>query len=72
MSWCKVECVVGGIDCVGVAKEQTAPPPLVIMSLSIKITLNPKNGTNEVCLLLSSCHHANTHMYMYQYCWQVK
>ena len=34
---------------VSVMVEQAPPPPLVVMSLSLKIILNPKNGTNEVC-----------------------
>ena len=33
---------------VSVMVEQAPPPPLVVMSLSLKIILNPKNGTNEV------------------------
>ena len=36
---------------VSVMLEQATPPPLVVMSLCLKITLNPKNGTNEVCVL---------------------
>lgn len=34
---------------VSVMVEQAPPPPLIVMSLSLKIILNPKNGTNEVC-----------------------
>ena len=35
---------------IAVATEQAPPPPLVVMSLSMKITLNPRTGTNEVGL----------------------
>lgn len=40
---------------VSVMLEQATPPPLVVMSLCLKITLNPKNGTNEVCVLCGVC-----------------
>ena len=48
ISWCKCEAVVQDMDHISVATEQAPPPPLVVMSLSVKITLNPKSGTNEV------------------------
>ena len=48
VSWCKVECVVGGMESVGVASVQAPPPPLVTMSLSLTFLLNPKTRTNEV------------------------
>jgi len=48
VSWCKCEAVVGEMGSVSVMLEQATPPPLVVMSLCLKITLNPKNGTNEV------------------------
>ena len=50
ISWCKCEAVIQTMDLVTVATEQPPPPPLVVMSLSVKITLNPKTGTNEVCV----------------------
>lgn len=48
VSWCKVECVVGGVESVKVAPSQAPPPPLVTMSLSFTLSLNPKTHTNEV------------------------
>lgn len=39
------------MDHITVATEQEPPPPLVVMSLSVKITLNPKTGANEVTVL---------------------
>ena len=47
VSWCKCEAVVS-MNSVVVAAKQAPPPPLVVMSLSLKITVNPKTGTNEV------------------------
>ena len=38
------------MDHVIVAKEQTLPPPLVVMSLNIKSVLNLKTRSNEVCV----------------------
>ncbi len=54
MSWCKCEAVVDSMKCVVVAAEQAPPPPLVVMSLSMKMTLNPRTGTNEVGVALMS------------------
>ncbi len=50
VSWCKCEAVINSMNAIAVATEQAPPPPLVVMSLSLKITLNPKTGTNEVGL----------------------
>lgn len=36
------------MNAITVAMEQAPPPPLVVMSLSLKITVNPRTGTNEV------------------------
>ena len=48
VSWCKCEAVVDSLTHITVATEQAPPPPLVVMSLSMKITVNPRTGTNEV------------------------
>ena len=40
--------MVQSMDHVTVAREQAPPPPLVVMSLSIKSILNPKTHSNEV------------------------
>ena len=48
VSWCRMECVIGGIENVKLAPLQAPPPPLVTMSLSFTLTLNTKTHTNEV------------------------
>ena len=48
VSWCKVECSVNGLAAVGVASEQAPPPPLTVLSLSVKTVLNTATHTNEV------------------------
>ncbi|CAI8021304.1 DNA polymerase alpha catalytic subunit [Geodia barretti] len=58
VSWCRLECVVGGVDGVRVVPTQAPPPPLVTLSLSFALSLNPKTHANEVlcagCLVHSS------------------
>ena len=54
VSWCKCEAVVS-MNSVAVAAKQAPPPPLVVMSLSLKITVNSKTGTNEVGVVTVSC-----------------
>ena len=48
ISWCKCEAVINSMSSITVATEQAPPPPLMVMSLSLKITVNPKSGANEV------------------------
>ena len=48
MSWCKIECIADGLMSVGVASEQAPPPPLTILSLSIKTLINMHTKTKEV------------------------
>lgn len=48
VSWCKYEAVVNSMGSITVATEQAPSPPLVVLSLSLKITVNPRTGTNEV------------------------
>lgn len=47
VSWCKVELVAQKPDLVNVVKD-LPPPPLVIMSLSMKTVQNTKSHQNEV------------------------
>ena len=56
VSWCRVECGTDGLTSVTVATEQITPPPLTIMSLSMKTLLNSRNRTNEVRLINYSLH----------------
>lgn len=53
VSWCKVEAVAVKPGLVNVVKDLSPPPPLVVMSLSMKTTQNPKTHQNEVSNLLS-------------------
>ncbi|TRY69884.1 hypothetical protein DNTS_015347, partial [Danionella cerebrum] len=45
-SWCKVEAIAQKSDLISVVKD-LPPPPLVIMSLSLKTVQNPKTHQNE-------------------------
>jgi DNA polymerase alpha subunit A len=56
VSWCRVECVVGGGESVRLAPTQAPPPPLVTMSLSLTLSLNPKTHTNEVLCVGALVH----------------
>lgn len=47
MSWCKVEAVAFKSDLISVVKD-LPPPPLVVMSVSLKTVPNPKTHHNEV------------------------
>lgn len=53
VSWCKVEAVAMKPGLVNVVKDLCPPPPIVVMSLSMKTTQNPKTHQNEVSNLLS-------------------
>lgn len=53
VSWCKVEAVAMKPGLVNVVKELSPPPPLVVMSFSMKTIQNPKTHQNEVSNLLS-------------------
>ena len=54
VSWCRVECVVGGVESVRLNPTQAPPPPLVTMSLSLTLALNLKTRTNEVTTLTAA------------------
>lgn len=52
LSWCKIEAVALKPGLVNVVKDTLPPPPLVVMSLSIKTTQNPQTHQNVVSNLL--------------------
>ncbi|CAI5772360.1 DNA polymerase alpha catalytic subunit isoform X2 [Podarcis lilfordi] len=56
VSWCKVELVAQKPDLVNVVKD-LPPPPLVIMSLSMKTVQNTKSHQNEIMAITSLVHH---------------
>ena len=47
MSWCKVEAIALKSELISVVKD-LPPPPLVVMSISLKTVQNPKTHHNEV------------------------
>ncbi|XP_027701257.1 DNA polymerase alpha catalytic subunit isoform X1 [Vombatus ursinus] len=57
ISWCKVEAMALRPDLVNVVKD-IAPPPLVIMSFSLKTMQNAKTHQNEVIALAALIHHS--------------
>lgn len=47
VSWCKVEALALKPDLITVIKD-LSPPPLTVMSISLKTVQNPKTHHNEV------------------------
>uniref|UniRef100_A0A8C1QBE0 DNA polymerase n=1 Tax=Cyprinus carpio TaxID=7962 RepID=A0A8C1QBE0_CYPCA len=56
ISWSKVEAVAQKIDLITVVKD-LPPPPLVVMSISLKTVQNPKTHQNEIISLAALIHH---------------
>uniref|UniRef100_A0A4W4EWK2 DNA polymerase n=1 Tax=Electrophorus electricus TaxID=8005 RepID=A0A4W4EWK2_ELEEL len=56
MSWCKVEAVALKSDLVTVVRD-LPPPPLVVMSISLKTVQNPKSHHNEIVSLAALIHY---------------
>lgn len=54
MSWCKVEALALRSDLVTVIKD-LSPPPITVMSISLKTIQNPKTHHNEASTL-SAAH----------------
>ncbi len=48
ISWCKIECTADSLSSVAMATEQSPPPPMTILSLSMKTILNTSSKANEV------------------------
>ncbi|XP_033706019.1 DNA polymerase alpha catalytic subunit isoform X3 [Tursiops truncatus] len=57
ISWCKVEAVALKPDLVNVIKD-VGPPPLVVMSLSMKTMQNAKTHENEIIAVAALVHHS--------------
>ncbi|XP_066879086.1 DNA polymerase alpha catalytic subunit isoform X2 [Kogia breviceps] len=57
ISWCKVEAVALKADLVNVIKD-VGPPPLVVMSLSMKTMQNAKTHENEIIAVAALVHHS--------------
>uniref|UniRef100_A0A8C0F8T7 DNA polymerase n=1 Tax=Bubo bubo TaxID=30461 RepID=A0A8C0F8T7_BUBBB len=56
VSWCKVEAMAMKPGLVNVVKDLSPPPPLVVMSFSMKTTQNPKTHQNEVVAVAALIH----------------
>uniref|UniRef100_A0A3Q3JG07 DNA polymerase n=1 Tax=Monopterus albus TaxID=43700 RepID=A0A3Q3JG07_MONAL len=55
VSWCKVEALALRMDLVTVVKD-LPPPPLSVMSISLKTVQNPKTHHNEIVSLAALIH----------------
>uniref|UniRef100_A0A8C9ZLN0 DNA polymerase n=1 Tax=Sander lucioperca TaxID=283035 RepID=A0A8C9ZLN0_SANLU len=60
VSWCKVEALALRTDLVTVVKD-LSPPPITVMSISLKTIQNPKTHHNEI-VSLSALVHYQFHM----------
>ncbi|KAM9332035.1 DNA polymerase alpha catalytic subunit isoform 2-T2 [Pholidichthys leucotaenia] len=56
ISWCKVEAVTLRSDSVSMVKD-LPPPPLTVMSISLKTVQNPKTHQNEIVSLAALIHY---------------
>ncbi|KAM4815302.1 DNA polymerase alpha catalytic subunit-like, partial [Thomomys bottae] len=56
ISWCKFEAMALKPDLVNVIKD-VGPPPLVVMSFSMKTMQNVKNHQNEIIAMAALIHH---------------
>uniref|UniRef100_A0A3Q2FW74 DNA polymerase n=1 Tax=Cyprinodon variegatus TaxID=28743 RepID=A0A3Q2FW74_CYPVA len=57
VSWCKVEALAVRSDLVCVIKD-LPPPPLTVMSISLKTVQNPKTHHNEIVSLVALVHYS--------------
>ncbi|XP_070842398.1 DNA polymerase alpha catalytic subunit isoform X2 [Chaetodon trifascialis] len=56
VSWCKVEALALRSDLVTVVKD-LSPPPVTVMSISLKTVQNPKTHQNEIVSLAALVHY---------------
>ncbi|CAB4018893.1 DNA polymerase alpha catalytic subunit-like [Paramuricea clavata] len=57
MSWCKLEAIVGKPDHITPLTEGNLdPPPLVVLSVSVRTMLNPKTHLHEVLAVTGLVH----------------
>ncbi|KAG9067392.1 DNA-directed DNA polymerase alpha catalytic subunit pol1 [Linnemannia hyalina] len=59
VSWCKAEFIVDNEKYIKPMNESSdlPPPPLVVMSLSMRTVINPKDKTNEIASVSTSVYH---------------
>lgn len=60
VSWCKVEALALRTDLISVVRD-LAPPPVTVMSISLKTVQNPKTHQNEI-VSLAALIHCRFHM----------
>ncbi|XP_057680198.1 DNA polymerase alpha catalytic subunit isoform X1 [Corythoichthys intestinalis] len=60
VSWCKVEALAPRSDLITVVKD-LSPPPVTVMSISLKTVQNPKTHHNEI-VSLAALVHCSFHM----------
>lgn len=51
ISWCKIEVNCNKVADISVDKESTSKPPLIVSSINMRRTVNPKTGSNEIVML---------------------
>ncbi|KAF7661751.1 hypothetical protein LDENG_00253600 [Lucifuga dentata] len=56
VSWCKVEALALRSDLITVVKDMS-PPPITVMSISLKTVQNPKTHHNEIVSLAALVHY---------------
>lgn len=56
VSWCKVEALALKTELISVIKD-LAPPPVTVMSISLKTVQNPKTHQNEIVSLAALIHY---------------
>uniref|UniRef100_A0A146Z3R4 DNA polymerase n=1 Tax=Fundulus heteroclitus TaxID=8078 RepID=A0A146Z3R4_FUNHE len=56
VSWCKVEALAARGELVSVIKD-LPPPPITVMSISLKTVQNPKTHHNEIVSLVALVHY---------------
>ncbi|KAF9923095.1 DNA polymerase alpha catalytic subunit [Linnemannia zychae] len=57
VSWCKVEFILDNEKDVIPAANDLPPPPLVVMSLSLRTVINPKDKANEIVSISTSVYN---------------
>mgnify|MGYP001418905760 FL=1 len=56
-TWCKFEAICDLPSNVNLASNAPHPPPVTILALNMKTTINPKSHQNEITLVSGLVHH---------------
>ncbi|EDW34578.1 GL21505 [Drosophila persimilis] len=60
MSWCKMEVTVSepkNVELVQDKGKPAAPPPLTLLALNVRTSMNPKTMKNEICMISMLTHN---------------